>query len=232
MALVTGLRASELASLTRKSLELKSEPATWTIAPKDEKARRGETFALPSNLVSILQDGFEGAQPDDLLWPGKWAKNKEAGKFLKKDLAAARSQWILQGESPEDRESRNASTFQCHEYADGEVMIRLDFHELRHTFVTRLSRSGASPKSVQTLARHSTMALTYDRYIHVDRPELDAAIPSLEPLPNPYVHEAVDEALVSSRGSMVAGLVAGSADTERDPLRSIESNRPFQVASL
>ena len=42
-----------------------------------------------------------------------------------------------------------------------------DFHCLRHTFITALAGSGVTPKTAQTLARHSTITLTMDRYTHV-----------------------------------------------------------------
>ena len=38
------------------------------------------------------------------------------------------------------------------------------FHALRHTFITNLARSGVHPKTAQSLARHSTITLTMDRY--------------------------------------------------------------------
>lgn len=46
----------------------------------------------------------------------------------------------------------------------------LDFHALRQSYITHgsLIRSGANPKVVQMLARHSTITLTLDRYTHVD----------------------------------------------------------------
>ena len=56
-----------------------------------------------------------------------------------------------------------------------------DLHALRHTFVTNVARSGADPKTVQTLARHSTFALTYDRYTH---PSLLSNERAIEALPD------------------------------------------------
>ena len=35
-----------------------------------------------------------------------------------------------------------------------------DFHALRHTFITRLARSGVAPAVANSLARHSTITLT------------------------------------------------------------------------
>lgn len=52
----------------------------------------------------------------------------------------------------------------------------VDFHSLRHTFVSHLIAGGANPKVVQSLARHSTITLTMDRYAHADETDLRAAL--------------------------------------------------------
>jgi len=49
LAVTTGLRVSELGSLTAKSFDLDAVSPTVTIAPKDEKARRGQ----PCRFVPI-----------------------------------------------------------------------------------------------------------------------------------------------------------------------------------
>ncbi len=41
-----------------------------------------------------------------------------------------------------------------------------DFHALRHSFLTRLARSGLAPAVAKSLARHSTITLTMDHYTH------------------------------------------------------------------
>ncbi|MGH7130912.1 MAG: tyrosine-type recombinase/integrase [Phycisphaerales bacterium] len=51
-----------------------------------------------------------------------------------------------------------------------------DFHALRHTHVTQLSRTDVSPKIVQSLVRHSTITLTMDRYAHVGLADESAAL--------------------------------------------------------
>ena len=43
-----------------------------------------------------------------------------------------------------------------------------DFHSLRHTYITMLARKGVHPKFIQSLARHSRISLTMDRYSHID----------------------------------------------------------------
>ena len=60
-----------------------------------------------------------------------------------------------------------------------------DFHALRHTFVTNIANSGASVRTTQELARHSTPTLTIGRYAHSDDNDKLAAIralPDIRPL--------------------------------------------------
>ena len=58
----------------------------------------------------------------------------------------------------------------------------VDFHALRHTFVTNLARGKVHPKIAQALARHSTIALTMDRYTHTDLGEQADALKVLSSL--------------------------------------------------
>ena len=62
----------------------------------------------------------------------------------------------------------------------------MDFHALRHTFITRLARSGVAPAVAKSLARHSTITLTMDHYTHTligdERAALDR-LPSMIPAP-------------------------------------------------
>jgi integrase len=55
----------------------------------------------------------------------------------------------------------------------------VDFHALRHTFITSLAAAGVHPKTAQMLARHSTITLTMDRYTHTLRGAEAAALASL-----------------------------------------------------
>lgn len=45
----------------------------------------------------------------------------------------------------------------------------VDFHALRHTFITNLAQGGVHPKTAQAPARHSTITLTMDRSSHSSR---------------------------------------------------------------
>jgi len=60
-------------------------------------------------------------------------------------------------------------------YRDGAGRV-VDFHALRHSYVTHLVRAGLSVAVVQRLARHSTPTLTLARYTHVEEEEISKAL--------------------------------------------------------
>jgi integrase len=164
-AVYTGLRASELASLKPGSFDLEGTTATATVEAAYSKHRRQDVVPLHAELVRRLRPWLAEIPPGRRVWPGKWAKHKSAGVILKIDLAEARTAWIEQaGDDPLERQRREASSFLAYKDEDGD---RADFHALRHTFITRLVKAGVKPKDAQTLARHSTITLTMDRYAHV-----------------------------------------------------------------
>lgn len=66
------------------------------------------------------------------------------------------------------------------DYID-EAGAHRDFHSLRHSYISALVRSGAHPKVCQELARHSTIAITMDKYSHV---ALETEIEALDKLPD------------------------------------------------
>ena len=52
----------------------------------------------------------------------------------------------------------------------------VDFHALRHTFISNLAAGGVHPKRAQEPARHSTIMSAMDHYTHVTRSELAEAL--------------------------------------------------------
>jgi hypothetical protein len=66
-----------------------------------------------------------------------------------------------------------------------------DFHALRHTFISNLAGGGVHPKTAQRLARHSTITLTMDRYTHLRRDDLAAALDVLPNLSGPLRQAAM-----------------------------------------
>lgn len=152
VALYTGFRASELASMTPESFDLESNPPTASVGAKNSKRRRVDQLPIHPAIVEKLREWLASKPAKSPLWPGGWAKNRYAGKMLKRDLASA-------GVPFKDDQGRVA-----------------DFHCFRHTFITRLVKSGAAPKVAQTLARHSDIRLTMNVYTHLGLHDQAAAI--------------------------------------------------------
>jgi hypothetical protein len=75
------------------------------------------------------------------------------------------------------RKKAEESSFLCFVDSQGRYA---DFHALRKTFITNLSKSGVSPKMAQSLARHSDINLTMNVYIDVATRESRAGIVTLK----------------------------------------------------
>ena len=144
MALSTGLRASELASLKPESLLLLEDPPTVTVKAGYSKRRRMDVLPLPSEILETVRLWLTSKPAGQPLWPGDWAEHRYAGKILQVDLLAANV-----------------------DYVDANGLFA-DFHALRHTFITNLGRHGVPLVAAQKLARHSTPVLTAARYTHID----------------------------------------------------------------
>jgi len=99
--------------------------------------------------------------------------------MIRNDLATARGQWLLAAQDASERERREQSDLLAYYDAAGRVA---DFHALRHSYISRIVQSGASAKTAQTLARHSTVQLTLGRYAHASLLDLASAVESLPPI--------------------------------------------------
>ena len=149
LALSTGLRASELASLTRASFDLSA--ATVTVQAGYTKNRALAVQPIPPALLPSLTAWLSNKPENERCWAGTWAKVKAAGKMMQADLLAAGVPYEVDGRFA-------------------------DFHSLRHGYISRVVRSGVNPRLAQSLARHSTITLTMDRYAHVGQREREAAV--------------------------------------------------------
>ncbi len=158
VALSTGLRASELASLNAESLRLLDDPPTVTVKAGYSKRRRRDVLPLPTDILAAVREWLATKPAGGELWPGNWAKNRYAGKILQVDLVAADV---------------------AYEDASG---LFADFHALRHTFITNLGRHGVPLVAAQKLARHSTPVLTAARYTHIDLQDQHREVQKLPPL--------------------------------------------------
>ncbi|MBM4017508.1 MAG: hypothetical protein FJ288_04125 [Planctomycetes bacterium] len=102
-------------------------------------------------------------------------------------MAAAREAWIKAAGIKEEREARRATAFLADTGGSGRVV---DFHALRHSFLTRLARSGVAPAVAKSLARHSTIVLTMDHYTHTLIEDERAALDRLPSINAPRANVA------------------------------------------
>jgi hypothetical protein len=105
--------------------------------------------------------------------------DRKTSKMMERDLQAARKLWVEAATSPSERTTRGESDFLA--YVDRQGRFA-DFHANRHTFITNLGRAGVSPKTTQTLARHSDIRLTMNVYSHTD---LEKKADAIRRLPAP-----------------------------------------------
>jgi len=169
LALGTGLRAGEIGSLTPRDFDLTNpQAATVTVRAAYSKHRREDVLPLRSDLAKRLAAFIAQAM-----------KHPEARLF---DLPNRTAELLAFDLERAGIKAKDTADRVC------------DFHALRHTFITRLARSGVSPAVAKTLARHSTITLTMDRYTHTliadERAALDK-LPTIEP-------QAADQALAAT----------------------------------
>ena len=171
LAAGTGLRSGELRSLTRASFNLTANPPTARVAAGHSKRRREDTLPLHPALAGELADWLP-SRPEGRLFP---LTGYSTGRLFRLDAEAARAAWLADSVDEDDRAARDATDFLKRTDAEGGT---IDFHALRHYFVSRLVRSGVNVKTCQQLARHSTVELTVARYSHATMGELQQALPN------------------------------------------------------
>jgi len=175
LAIGTGFRARELASLTPESFDLDADTPTVTVIASHSKRRRDDVQPIRCDLAELLRP---------------WLKNRPRGepilrlpertaKMLRADLQAARDTWIQEAANDRERTEREKNDFLASVDAEGRIV---DFHSVRHTYITAVVNGGASVKVAQELARHSTPTLTIGRYSHTRIHDLTRALESLPDL--------------------------------------------------
>ena len=165
MSYMTGLRRTELGSLTPKSFALKGKPPTVTVEAACSKHRRMDVLPLHPELVLMVRGWLKGLEPDDHLFPN--LAKKETSTMVKGDLARA------------------GIAYQT----DAGIA---DFHASgRHSYITGLLRNGVTLPEAKELARHTDVNMTM-RYTHIgidDQAKAVANLPSAKLNPKPPVGE-------------------------------------------
>lgn len=149
VAAYTGLRASELASLTPESFDFGAVP-TVTVEAAHSKHRQRDVLPLHPAALAAAREVLAATAPGDKLWPGRWPKH--GAKGLRSDLRAAGLP-----------------------YRDGRGRV-FDFHALRGQHITALARAGVSVQAAQRLARHSDPRLTLNVYTRLEAEDLAAEL--------------------------------------------------------
>jgi integrase len=190
LAVYTGFRKGELGSLTLRSFQLDKEPCTITIQAAYSKRRREDTQVMHPDLVARFKEwlAYKTVGPNEILFPVSrktCGTERDGSSFLMFDLGAARTFWIAEAETQEEKKRREASDFLKYIDSNGKFA---DFHSLRHTFITNLGLAKVAPKTAQTLARHSSISLTMNIYTHISEGEHIEAINSL-----PSISRMIDD---------------------------------------
>ena len=173
----TGLRAAELASLTPDSFHLQGPTPFVRLQAAYAKNRKEAEQPLPPDVADVLH-GYLASKPAEApVWPGTWSDR--AGEMIEADLDEARGAWLKSFQNARERAEAEQGDFLSYRDAEG---CYADFHGLRHTYISRVVRSGATAKAAQSLARHSTVQLTIGRYAHVSLYDLAGAIDALPSL--------------------------------------------------
>lgn len=164
LALGTGFRVRELRSLTPESFDLAGTHPTVTVRAGYSKNRDEAVQPIARELAEMLAPWLKTKLPGV---PVFTMPNRTA-EMLRHDLEAAGI--------PE---------------SDGAGRV-IDFHALRHTYISHLVASGVSVKVARVLARHSTPTLTIGRYAHASQHDVLGA---LDKLPNLSKTQHPDEAM-------------------------------------
>ncbi|WP_318881180.1 site-specific integrase [Sinorhizobium medicae] len=158
-AAASGLRASEFYALRWKHLDLKA--GTVRIETRVDSKRNEDTTKSEAGLREVplgaaivtalkawkLRTDF--GKPGDLVFPnGKG--NHENHRNLRKRIFMPTL----------DRAAAEMAK-------EGKKLKRFGWHALRHFAISTWIEAGLSPKTVQTFAGHSSLAVTMDRYGHL-----------------------------------------------------------------
>ena len=181
VAVGTGLRCRELASLRLNSLDFDSKVPVIVVEAGYSKRRQKDVQPMNKSLSEKLKcwsrDSIQQSRSpktisiqeakestiNDVLWSGSWSDN--AAKMIRSDLKEAGIPY---------------------ETEDG----FFDFHSLRHQYITNLVNAGVHPRKAQQLARHSKIETTMKFYTHLSISDVAADLESLPETDPPSAEKA------------------------------------------
>jgi hypothetical protein len=177
VAIQTGLRSSELRSLTRGRLFLDGDEPFITCKAGSTKNRQDARQYIQPALAELLREHISTKASQTPVF--RMPPRPNIAEMFRADVADARQAWLEAAkQDSEEYQRRVESDFLEKKNHEEEF---LDFHSLRHTCGAWLAMAGAHPKAIQSVMRHSTITLTMDTYGHLF-PGQDAA--TVARLPN------------------------------------------------
>lgn len=165
-ALDTGMRQGELFALTWNDIDFNNSCINVNKSFKSvrniDTGKYEEVIQTPKtdNSIRII------AIPDHLIT--KLKKHRTAQKALKLKMANLYedTQLVFCNEFGRHLDSSNVRK-QLKKILSTNGIKDRKFHDLRHTYATRLFELGEEPKTVQSLLGHSNISITLDTYTHV-----------------------------------------------------------------
>ena len=157
VAATTGLRASEIKSLQWGDIHQEGENAWFAVRASTTKNKKEAT-------TPILQDLFQ--------------------ELIKTRPTNYRPSDLIFASVPRNRRFRLDLKSCSIPYHDGQGRCG-DFHSLRVTYATLLQKTGAAPRVVQELMRHSDPRLTHQTYTDATQMPIFDAVQKLPTLTSP-----------------------------------------------
>jgi integrase len=157
VAIHTGMRRGELLNLTWDDVDL----IGLTVFVQRSKSGEGRRIPMSPTVYRMLSELF-GARRERL--QSSVVRKSESARRV---FAASRGGFLLNLNRVWYRAIKRAG------------LERLHFHDLRHTFASRLAMNGVDLYRVQTLMGHKSSRMTV-RYAHLSPEHLRAAVATLD----------------------------------------------------
>ena len=192
LALHTGLRRGEISALRWTDLSLDGASPFFLVPTAKSKSRKEQPRPLHPELVAQLRETMleRKASSGALVFPA----GVPPMKIIQADFKAA-------GIALADERGH-----------------RVDFHALRMTYITRLQRSGVSPREAMELARHSDMRLTMKTYTDVAQLPLAATVRQL-----PAFETKCDDTQIDTQTLVPGSPAVSSRDTNCESTKVVET---------
>lgn len=151
VAIYTGLRAAELASLTRADFQLTGTSPMISVHARSTKNKKGRHQPIPIPIAEALMPWLETTPADGPVWAGSSWKRGRAASLLRADLRKAK----IKMDGP---------------------LGKVDFHSLRTTYATLLALAGVPIQHAQRLMDHSDPGITARHYTKLLASDLSGAV--------------------------------------------------------